>query len=115
MSSRNCRIHGRAGAATSRGFNLIELLVVVSIISLLAAILFDSVSGFRPRPRKRSQNLVPVESKAKQAGLAAILAGLRRDKDARFYRRTVGQNILLGGKLGTEPRSTGPEACCSLT
>jgi prepilin-type N-terminal cleavage/methylation domain-containing protein/prepilin-type processing-associated H-X9-DG protein len=70
------RAHG-AAAMRRRGFTLIELLVVISIIAILAAILFPVFSRVRENARKTS-----CASNLKQIGLA--VAQYTQDFDDRL-------------------------------
>ena len=64
-------------ARPARGFTLIELLVVISIIALLAAILFPVFARARENARRSS-----CQSNLKQIGLG--IAQYKEDYDARF-------------------------------
>lgn len=54
-------ISGRAGKSTSRGFTLIEVMVVVVILGILAAIIVPRIMG-RPEEAKRTKAQVDIKA-----------------------------------------------------
>lgn len=81
-----CRISYPAASRLQRGFTLIELLVVISIIALLAAILFPVFSRARENARRSN-----CQSNLKQIGLGMLQ--YTADYDERVPAHS---NIMMG-------------------
>jgi prepilin-type N-terminal cleavage/methylation domain-containing protein/prepilin-type processing-associated H-X9-DG protein len=79
----------KSRTARKRGFTLIELLVVISIIALLAAILFPVFSRARENARRAS-----CQSNLKQIALGILQ--YTHDYDERFPNRGAGVPAVMG-------------------